>query len=110
MMSSAERLVAEQAEDQGLWFIAQTAPEAYLQQELRRLHAAVEADAAIKKEPAVGFVVVPTIRTVFDPALDTKPPAYTLQETFCSQCGGEFGPGNHGFSHCEHHKHLRRID
>ena len=27
-----------QAEDDGLWFIAQTAPEAYLQQELRRLH------------------------------------------------------------------------
>lgn len=21
----------------------------------------------------------------------------------CSQCGGEFGPGNHGFSHCEDH-------
>ena len=35
-------LVDEQAEDEGLWFIAQTAPEAYLQQELRRLHAAVE--------------------------------------------------------------------
>lgn len=36
-------LVDEQAEDDGLWFIARTAPEAYLQQELRRLHAAVEA-------------------------------------------------------------------
>jgi hypothetical protein len=35
-------LVDEQAEDEGLWFIAQTAPEAYLQQELRRLHAAIE--------------------------------------------------------------------
>jgi hypothetical protein len=35
-------LVAEQAEDEGLWFIAQTAAEAYLQQELRRLHAAIE--------------------------------------------------------------------
>lgn len=22
----------------------------------------------------------------------------------CSQCGQEFGPGNHGFSHCEHHR------
>lgn len=29
--------------------------------------------------------------------------------TFCSQCGGEFGPGDHGFSHCENHRHLRRI-
>lgn len=34
--------VAEQAEDDGLWFIAQTAPEAYLQQELRRLHSLIE--------------------------------------------------------------------
>jgi hypothetical protein len=36
-------LVEKQAEDEGLWFEAETAPEAYLQQELRRLHAAVEA-------------------------------------------------------------------
>ena len=35
-------LVNEQAEDEGLWFVAATAPEAYLQQELRRLHAAIE--------------------------------------------------------------------
>ena len=35
-------IVNQQAEDEGLWFEAQTAPEAYLQQELRRLHAAVE--------------------------------------------------------------------
>ena len=35
-------LVAEQAEDDGLWFAAKTAPEAYLMQELRRLHAVVE--------------------------------------------------------------------
>lgn len=36
-------VVNEQAEDEGLWFIAETAAEAYLQQELRRLHAAIEA-------------------------------------------------------------------
>lgn len=35
-------LVNEQAEDEGLWFVAHTASEAYLQQELRRLHDAVE--------------------------------------------------------------------
>ena len=39
------RLVDAQAEDEGLWFIAETVTEAYLQQELRRLHAAVEGDA-----------------------------------------------------------------
>jgi hypothetical protein len=25
------------------------------------------------------------------------------EKTYCSQCGGEFGPGNHGFSHCSNH-------
>lgn len=35
-------LVDQQAEDPGLWFQAATAPEAYLQQELRRLHERVE--------------------------------------------------------------------
>lgn len=35
-------MVDEQAADDGLWFLAHTAPEAYLQQELRRLHAVVE--------------------------------------------------------------------
>lgn len=37
-----EALVNEQAEDDGLWFIAETAAEGYLQQELRRLHAVIE--------------------------------------------------------------------
>lgn len=27
-------------------------------------------------------------------------------KTFCSQCGGEFGPGDSGFSHCQDHAHL----
>lgn len=39
-------LVNAQADDEGLWFIAATAPEAYLQQELRRLHTEVEAALA----------------------------------------------------------------
>lgn len=39
------QIVLEQAEDEGLWFEARTAPEAYLQQELRKLHAAVEQQA-----------------------------------------------------------------
>ena len=36
-------LVSHQARDEGLWFHAQTASEAYLQQELRRLHGMCEA-------------------------------------------------------------------
>ena len=42
ILLEARQLVDAQAEDDGLWFEAQTAPEAYLQQELRRLHAVVE--------------------------------------------------------------------
>jgi crotonobetainyl-CoA:carnitine CoA-transferase CaiB-like acyl-CoA transferase len=40
--STVRAIVLEQAEDEGLWFDAQTAPEAYLQHALRTLHAAVE--------------------------------------------------------------------
>lgn len=43
-LARARAIVDEQAEDEGLWFRAQTAAEAYLQQELRRLHAAVEGE------------------------------------------------------------------
>jgi hypothetical protein len=39
---TAQECVNEQAEDEGLWFEAETAPEAYLQQELRRLHQIIE--------------------------------------------------------------------
>ena len=42
VLADLKHLVDEQAEDEGLWFLAATAPEAYLQQELRRLHAAIE--------------------------------------------------------------------
>lgn len=26
--------------------------------------------------------------------------------TYCSNCGKEFGPGDHGYSYCESHAHL----
>lgn len=44
--TEALRVVSEQAKDDGLWFKAKTAPEAYLQQELRRLHEAIEGKKA----------------------------------------------------------------
>ena len=31
-------------------------------------------------------------------------PKPKFANVFCSQCGQEFGPGDHGFSHCENHK------
>ena len=27
-----------------------------------------------------------------------------FEKTFCSQCGGEFGPGDSGYSHCQDHR------
>ena len=41
---NAQDLVTQQAEDEGLWFRATSASEAYLQQELRRLHAMIEGE------------------------------------------------------------------
>ena len=35
-------MVDMQSKDEGLWFNAKTAPEAYLQQELRKLHERIE--------------------------------------------------------------------
>lgn len=37
-----QKLVNTQAEDEGLWFEAKTAPEAYLQSQLRELHRVIE--------------------------------------------------------------------
>jgi len=43
-LAEVRQLVDSQSDDPGLWFMAGTAPEAYLQQELRRLHAVVEGE------------------------------------------------------------------
>ncbi len=37
------------------------------------------------------------------------PFGFTFQRTFCSNCGGEFGPNDHGYSHCDNHRHVARI-
>jgi hypothetical protein len=49
-MSNVLELVHKQAEDDALWFQAMTASEAYLQQELRKLHAAVEDESQQRDE------------------------------------------------------------
>lgn len=41
-LQDARQLIGEQADDDGLWFRAATAPEAMLQNALRRLHEAIE--------------------------------------------------------------------
>jgi hypothetical protein len=40
--AKVKALVEKQADDEGLWFEAQTCAEAYLQQQLRLLHAEIE--------------------------------------------------------------------
>lgn len=47
-LRSARKIVDQQAEDEGLWFVAEFATEAYLQTALRELHEAVETGAARK--------------------------------------------------------------
>ncbi len=42
-LATLRAVMDQQAEDEGLWFVAVYSTEAYLQAELRRLHAAVEA-------------------------------------------------------------------
>ena len=43
--------VAMQAADDGLWFHAVSAPEAYLQQELRKLHQLIDAAPVQESKP-----------------------------------------------------------
>jgi hypothetical protein len=52
-INKIKKVVAEQAEDYGLWGQAQYASEAYIQSELRRLHKVIEdefGDARILEE------------------------------------------------------------
>ena len=42
VLMAARSEALSQAEDEGLWFVAETAPESYLQEALRRLHRAVD--------------------------------------------------------------------
>lgn len=33
-----------------------------------------------------------------------------FSKTYCSECGGEFGPGEQGYSHCEDHAEDEGLD
>jgi len=44
MLTRIQSVVDAQAKDEALWFVAQTAPEGYLQAQLRVLHAAIEGE------------------------------------------------------------------
>lgn len=63
LSGNAQRMVDAQANDAGLWFEARTAPEAYLQAALRKLHAAVEGDDKPRGLPEMGSVSVRFVTT-----------------------------------------------
>lgn len=44
VLKSVQSLVNEQADDDGIWFAPERAPEAYLQKAMRRLHRRIESD------------------------------------------------------------------
>uniref|UniRef100_A0A6M3JS63 Uncharacterized protein n=1 Tax=viral metagenome TaxID=1070528 RepID=A0A6M3JS63_9ZZZZ len=50
-----KKIIDGQAEDPGLWFEAETAPESYLQQELRKLHAEIEHAIHMEGEKPAAF-------------------------------------------------------
>lgn len=73
-----QQIVTAQSQDDGLWCVAQTAMEGYLQQELRRLHAAVEAQAnALAKD----VLVKAKTKCVWSESLDQG--AWMLYATDC---------------------------
>lgn len=39
-------------------------------------------------------------------ALAKKWESAKFANVYCSQCGADFGPGDHGYSHCENHKRV----
>lgn len=42
--------------------------------------------------------------TLFQELLVIEASKPRFAHTYCSQCGGEFGPGDEGFSHCSDHR------
>lgn len=66
----------------------------------------LEAHRSSKTDPAraVGELIVRAVNA--HGVMNTASPRFA--ETFCSQCGGAFGPGDHGYSHCDNHRNLRQ--
>lgn len=67
-----QELVDIQAEDEGLWFVAETASEAYLQKALRDLHAAIEADVDADADARTQALMGLVNKMYFDEAEPTR--------------------------------------
>jgi hypothetical protein len=48
-IAGIKKCVDIQAEDEGLWYIAESAPEAYVQQALRSLHEVIEDETKLER-------------------------------------------------------------
>ncbi len=44
------------------------------------------------------------------PPYDRMKTSPKFDDTFCSQCGGSFGPGDSSYSHCDQHQGLTNLD
>lgn len=58
------------------------------------------------RPPYASYAVTRVIINSLDTAYPWHAPddAPRFDEVSCSQCGKTFGPGNHGYSHCEDHR------
>ncbi len=105
-ISELVALVESQALDEGLWFNAKTAPEAYLQQALRRLHGAIEANMLeqMEKGEPVGYVYKfslnhpgPTVMSNTPQSADDvalyRHPARELSDDEISDIAGNYNTG-----------------
>lgn len=65
----------------------------------RAMYEAAKLRAFLGQGPEPDILAFDTDAPTGVSAIGTK-----FAKTYCSQCGGEFGPGDSGFSHCENHR------
>ena len=82
-------LVNAQSEDEALWLPATSASGAYVQQELRRLHAAIE---AAPTPPPTERLVGPDTATSFVRAVPTPPPTHVIPNDLDGQWEEHLSP------------------
>ena len=63
-LADIQTLVDFQAEDRGLWFGAETAPEGYLQDALRALHERIEGHTKPVRDTSISDVLVEVLRDI----------------------------------------------
>lgn len=87
ILERARQLVAEQAEDEGLWFVAESITEAYFQERLRALHAVIESSAPVADGRGMTAVEILEGKAL-PPVIDTSVecPHQDGYSRICGQC------------------------